>query len=463
MKTTNLTFKKVRKTINRYGMIDPGDLIIVAVSGGPDSVCLLHLLKDLKDDLKFDLLVAHFDHGLRPDEDESETNFVCHLAASMHLPFETEKAFSLNRAETGSIEEKARDARYMFLEGVMKKRGAQKIAVGHNLNDQAETVMMRLLRGSGPAGLAGISPYRDHKIIRPLIEIQREEIFSYLSSRDLSFVVDSTNLETRYLRNEIRLKLMPLLQTYQPRLAEHLGHLAEDLREEDRYIERQVEDWILRNAGLRPNGDIIIPVSTFVHLPRPLRNRVTRQLLKRVKKNLRRIDRVHILGVHHLAKGQRPQSVLSLPEGLTIKKRYSRLIFSGRQEERSDDFQYLLKGPGTIYIRELDRSISLFELEPGAVSNLEDSPCVSYFDAGKVTYPLIVRNFKAGDRFVPLGMTGHKKVKDFFVDLKIPYEMRRSTPILLTRDVPIWICGYRIDERYKVTQDTKKILKATLE
>ena len=455
--------KKVRKTISRYGMIDPGDLIIVAVSGGPDSVCLLHLLHDLKDDLKFDLVVAHYDHGLRPDEDESETKFVGCLAASMNLPYETGKAVALNKVETASIEEKARDARYAFLEKVMEKRHAQKIAVGHNLNDQAETVIMRLLRGSGPSGLAGIPPYRDHKIIRPLIEIKRGEILTYLSSGDLSFVLDNSNLETRYLRNEIRLKLMPLLRTYQPRLIEHLGYLAEDLRDENRYIEQQVEDWVLKNTDLWPNGDVVIPVTAFVRLPRTVRNRVTRQIMKKVKKNLRRIDRVHILGVNTLAKGPKPQSALTLPDGFTIKKRYDRLIFSGGPEKRLDDFHYLLGGPGTTHIREIDRSISLFELKTGMVSSGEASPWISYFDADKLTYPLIVRNFKPGDRFVPLGMVGRKKVKDFFIDLKVPSEMRRSTPILLKGDVPIWICGYRIDERYRVTPDTKNILKATLE
>jgi tRNA(Ile)-lysidine synthase len=463
MKSTNPIIKKVRNTIFRYGMIHPGDLIIVAVSGGPDSVCLLHILYDLKDELKFGLVVAHYEHGLRPNEDESETTFVRRLAASMNLPYETDKAVALHKAEIASIEEKARDARYAFLEEVMQRLNAQKIAVGHNLNDQAETVIMRLLRGSSLPGLSGIPPYRDHKIIRPLIQIQRKEILSYLSSRDLSFVLDSSNLETRFLRNEIRLKLMPLLRTYQPRLIEHLGYLAQDLRDEDRYLAQQVEDWVLRNADLKPNGDVIIPVSAFVRLPRPIRSRVTRQILKKIKKNLRRIDRVHIVGVYNMATNPKPQSSLRLPEGFTIKKRYDRLIFSGGLEKASGDFHYLLDGPGTIYIREIARSLSLFELKPEKVLNREESSWISYFDADKLSYPLIVRNFKPGDRFVPLGMTGHKKVKDFFVDLKIPSEMRQSTPLLLTGDTLIWICGYRIDERYKVTPDTKKILKATLD
>lgn len=444
-------------------MIDPGDLVIVAVSGGPDSVCLLYLLHELRDELNFDLVVAHYDHGLRPDEDESETQFVHRLAESMHLPCETEKALSLNSGKTASMEEKARDARYGFFEKVMDKCHAQKIAMGHNLNDQAETVIMRLLRGSGPSGLAGIPPSRDHGIIRPLLEIKREEILSYLESRKLSYVLDSSNLETRYLRNEIRLKLLPQLLTYQPRLIEHLGQLADTLRNENRYLEKQAGEWVMKRAESRPNGDVCIPISHFTHLPQPLRNRITRLILKKVKKNLRRIDRVHIIDVYKLAMSQKPQCALTLPDGLTVKKRYDELLFSAGLEERIDPFFYRLDGLGTTYIKEIGRSISLVELESRTGSNWEASPWISHLDADKLSYPLILRNFKPGDRFVPLGMAGHKKVKDFFIDLKIPSEMRGATPILLCKDRPIWICGYRIDERYKITPDTKKILKVTME
>ena len=454
--------QEVKKTISRYGMIDPGDLVVVAVSGGPDSVCLLHLLYELRDHLKFDLVVAHYDHGLRPDEDEDETQFVRRLAESMNLPYETEKAHSLIGGDAASIEEKARDARYAFLEKVMDSLQAQKIAMGHNLNDQAETVIMRLLRGSGPSGLSGIPPFRERKIIRPLIEIKREQILSYLTSRKLSYVLDSSNLETRYLRNEIRLKLMPLLLTYQPRLIEHLGQMADTLRNESEYLEQRAEDWVRKEAKLWSNGDVAIPISPFIRSPQPLRNRIIRQILKKVKKNLRRINRGHILDVNRLAEGPKPQSTLTLPGGIGVKKTYYKLLFSASLKEKTGPFYYRLDGPGTTYIREIDRSISLYELENRGVFTREDSPWISYFDAGKLTFPLIIRNFKPGDRFVPLGMTGHKKVKDFFIDLKIPSETRRATPLLLSKDRPIWICGYRIDERFKVTPDTKKILKATM-
>ena len=455
------TMKKIRGTISRYEMINPGDLLVVAVSGGPDSVCLLDILHELMDTLKIKLVVAHYNHGLRQGEDEFETRFVHDLATSMNLPFQTEKSSLSMEGSTASLEEKARNVRYEFLEKVRDRYHAQKIAVGHNLNDQAETVLMRLLRGSGPPGLSGIPPCRDNTIIRPLIETKREEIESYLKARGLSYATDSSNYETRYLRNKIRLELMPLLMEYQPRLIEHLGQLAFILRGENKYLELQAEDWVARMAELTPNGDIFIPVSSFITLPQPVRNRVTRRLLKR-KKSLRRIDQGHIQSVYKLARGKKPQGMLNLPNGLTVKKIYDRLAFTEGIERKSNDFHYLLDGPGTFYLERIDRSISLVEMNGESNLSLGNHRWTSYLDADKLQYPLVIRNFRPGDRFVPLGMTGHKKIKDFFMDLKIPSDMRALTPILLSENTPVWICGQRIDERFRVTHVTKRILKVVI-
>ena len=456
------TINKIRKTIFRHSMIDPGDLCIVAVSGGLDSVCLLDILHKLKDELEIKLVVAHFDHGLREGEDEAETQFVQRLASSMNLPFETEKASSIIEGGTASVEEKARNARYAFLEGLTDRFHAQKIAVGHNLNDQAETVLMRILRGSGPSGLAGIPPCRENTIIRPLIETKREEIESYLKARDLSYVIDSSNLQTSYLRNRIRLELMPLLLEYQPRLVEHLGQLADILRDENRYLEAQAEDWVIREAELGPEGDISIPIPPFINLPQPLRNRVSRQILKKIGKNLRRIDYGHIESVYELARSKKPHGILDLPNGMTVKRTYPRLAFRVGAEQKPNEFHYLLEGYGTYPLKEIGRSICLEEVGPDVDLNVEDHEWTAYLDAGKLQFPLVLRNFRPGDRFVPLGMTGHKKIKDFFIDNKIPSEMRVLIPILVNQDIPVWICGHRIDDRHKVTSKTKRVMKVTI-
>lgn len=462
MNSVRDTINKVRETITNCAMIDPGDLLIVAVSGGADSVCLLDILHELRDEFRIKLMVAHYDHGLRQAEDEPETQFVDHLAASMALPFETEKGALLKAGSTASMEEKAREARYRFLERLKTRFNAQKIATGHSLNDQAETVLMRFLRGSGPSGLAGIPPLRDDVIIRPLIEVKREEVESYLEARGLTYVTDSSNFEIRYLRNKIRLELLPLLLDYQPRLVEHLGQLSTILRDENDYLEREARNWVKKEAELTAEEEILVPVSSFIKLPQPVRNRVTRSLLMKIRKNLRRIDQGHIKSVYRLALNKNPQGMINLPDGLTVKKTYDRLAFTIGAKPKSRDFSYSLEGPGTLFLERISRSISLVEIKGGVDFKLGDSTRTAYLDADKLLYPLIVRNFRPGDRFIPLGMEGHKKIKDFFIDLKIPSGTRSLIPILMSQGTPVWVCGYRIDERFKVTPETKKILEVTI-
>jgi tRNA(Ile)-lysidine synthase len=453
--------KGVQETITAHGMLDRGDRIIVAVSGGPDSVCLLHILHALRADFSIDLVVAHYDHGLRPGEDEGETRFVRRLARSMNLPFESAGWASSDRHKVSSLEERARDARYAFLEEIRVRRQAQKVALGHNLNDQAETVLMRLLRGSGSAGLAGIPPMRNGTLIRPLLNLKREDIISYLDLRQLSYVTDSSNLQAEFLRNEIRLDWMPRLLKLQPRLLEHLGHLADVLRGENRYMEHQGMEWVRRRAETLTEDEIVVPIRPFLELPAALRNRVIRTILGTVKKDLRRIDRSHIRAVYDLAAGEKPQGRLSLPRGLSVERTYDTLLVTRMPRGKASAFHYALEGPGETYIAEIGRSVTISQLRgrPDRMKNA--APGTAYLNGDRLHFPLILRNIKPGDRFIPLGMSGHMKVKDFFMNLKIPLKERASTPILFHGDKPVWICGLRIDDRFKVTEDTKRILKAT--
>jgi tRNA(Ile)-lysidine synthase len=440
-------------------MISDGDCVIVAVSGGPDSVCLLHLLHELMDELDIHLVVAHFDHGLRPAEDETETAFVRRLAESLKLPFETAKGHLLAKKARGSREEVARNARYAFLERVRRKHKAQKIALGHNLNDQAETVLMRLLRGSGTSGLTGIPPFRDNNIIRPLIEIKRPEIEHYLKSKKLASVTDSSNLKTDYLRNKIRLELMPLLEVHQPQLAHLLAQTAKILRDEDAYLDRITEGWLNRNMERSPHPPFKVPIPSFLALPVALRRRVIRNVIGMVKKDLRRISWHHIEAIQHLAQAEKPQAVLNLPGRLTVKRAYDDLIFPASVSRKPRPFHYTFDGPGAYDLDEIGRRLSIEEIRSRKGLRLRGSRWTAFLDAEKLSFPIILRTFKAGDRFIPFGMKGHKKLKDFFVDLKVPLERRYSTPLLCSGDIPVWVCGFRIDDRFKITTETKKVMK----
>jgi tRNA(Ile)-lysidine synthase len=459
------TIKKIRGTISRYEMVEAGDKVIVGVSGGPDSVCLLDVMKTLSGELNISLMVAHFNHGLREGEDEAETRLVEEIAESMGLPFETEKASHLSRDDP-SLEERAREARYAFLERVRERHGSRKIAVGHNKNDQAETVLIRLLRGAGPSGLAGISPVRDSGIIRPLIEVDRQEVIGYLDARGLSYAHDSSNTDTRYLRNRIRLELLPRMRDYQPQIIEQLCRLSNIIRDEDAYMESLASDWAGKEVeeGSNGKGDISVPLASLARLPGPLRNRVIRILLKKVKGDHYPMEHDHIASVLGLLDNcQRPQSTIDLPNGIVARKRYDSLHFTLRPPKRVGSYTYNLDGPGTYYVEAIRQTLRLEEAERGDEDIFGGgSAATAYLDAGKLQYPLVIRNLMPGDRFTPLGMKGTKKVKDFFIDLKVPSEIRASTPILTCRNSIVWVCGYRIDNRFKVSPRTEKILKIAM-
>ena len=452
---------KVADTISRNRMLGRGDRVVAAVSGGGDSVCLLDILYRLKDSFVIDLVVAHFDHGLRPGEDESETQFVGSLAESLSLPFETKRAGPGLRTGSSSLEERAREARYRFLEEVRKGAKAQKIALGHNLNDQAETVLMRLLRGSGPSGLAGIPPCRGEKVIRPLIELTREEIDAYLGKKGLTYVSDPSNLDTRFLRNRIRLELLPQLKKCQPRIVEILGKTAEIMRTDETWLEEKAEAWINDVAAEMANGKVSIPLSSFATLPETLKNRVIRQGLRRAGGNLRRVGFRHVEAINRLAAGGRPQARVDLPNGVTAKRVYDTLILTRKDVKALPDFCYSIGGPGAFHLQSLESTVTLEEMEKGSLSDMEASPWIAFLDAGCIDYPLMVRNFRPGDKFVPLGMEGHRKLKDFFIDLKLPSEIRQRIPILACKDTLLWVCGLRINDRFKVTSETRRVLKVS--
>jgi tRNA(Ile)-lysidine synthase len=419
------------------------------------------VLYRLSDQFGLQLVVAHFDHGWRPQEDERETELVRSLALSLGLPFEMEKSLSRMKKGRLSLEEYARNRRYEFLERVREKHLANRIALGHHLHDQAETFLMRLLRGSGVSGLAAIPPTRDN-VIRPLIETTRHEIELYVRNIGLSFATDSSNLNVDLFRNRIRLELLPLLLQYQPRLVEHLGETTSSLREESEFLDSLSAEWIGKEAGLVSNQKISIPLQPFLALSAVLRKRIIRKILITVRGSVRRIGRNHILAIDQLAGSTQPQGRLSLPDRLIVKRTYDCLHFIREDEGTAEGFCYCLDGPGTLFIREIGKFLNVAVRDKGEKWSPPVSPWSAVLDAEKACFPLVVRNFRPGDRFVPLGMKGHKKLKDFFVDLKAPFEVRRTTPILLQQDTPVWVAGYRIDERFKVIPTTRLVLEAKL-
>ncbi len=457
---------QIKKTIHRHHMLARGSRVVVAVSGGPDSVVLLDVLKRLQEFYSLNLLVAHFDHGLRPEDDDAETRFVASLAASRGLAFVTEKCTSPFPKSGKSLEEAARDRRYAFLKRAKTVHAAETIALGHTLDDQAETVMMRLLRGSGPKGLSGIPPVRYPGIIRPLIDVTRKDIEAYIARRNLEVMIDPSNREKRYLRNRIRLELLPLLETYQPRIAQVLGQTADIMREETRWMEQEADRWIDLHAETRESDTRVLSLKSLTALAPALQNRVIRQVIQRVQGGLRRIQMRHVASVKGLAEG-RPQARINLPNDVLVERSYDDLLFKKRHNrlENPEGIEVYGRfyGPGVFTLNTVPCTVAIHELKREAVPSVKHtSPWVAHLDGDRITYPLVMRRMAPGDRFVPLGMTGHKKIKNFFVDRKIPSHIRKSLPLLCRDKDLVWVCGLRIDDRFKVRASTKKLVRISL-
>jgi tRNA(Ile)-lysidine synthase len=453
--------KRVKSTILKHQMIQSGDRVVVAVSGGPDSVCLLDVLSRLREAMPMSLFVAHLNHGLRPDEDQRETEFVNRLAASRGLPCRV-GCLSHLRLSDPSLEDKARDSRYRFLEEARRAFSAQKTALGHTLTDQAETFVMRLLRGSGSHGMGAIPPRRDNRFIRPLIEIPRDHILSYLARRGLDFMEDSSNRDPRFLRNRVREALFPVLKSFQPKAVEILGHTADLLREDETWLAEKARDWVTRASLSANEEEVRLRASAVAALPPALMNRVIRYAVSLVKGGLWGISSRHVASVRGLAMSRKASAMVNLPGEVTARRVYGQLILTRFRKEEADPFSYRVERPGTYRLERLGCAFRFQELEGPGLFIRPPSANTAFFDAEKIAYPLVIRNVRPGDRFVPHGMAGRKKLKEFFIDRKIPREMRSRLPLLVQGEAVLWVCGHRTDDRFRVRPETRLILRVDL-
>ncbi len=452
----------LKKTIQKYGMLTPGDKVVVGVSGGADSLALLHSLSEIRAGLGLSLIVAHLDHGLRPGG-EKEAAFVRRAARKMGAPFYYRKADvrAWREEKRLTIEEAARDLRYAFLLECARASGASRIALGHTADDQAESVLMRLLRGSGTRGLSGIPPVRDGIFIRPLIEVTRAEVESFLRERKAAFLHDPSNDSDQYLRNRVRHELLPLLRRYNPRIRQSLVQMADLFREEEGFWREHLEEVFPRIARAGTRGKLVLDIPSLAAQPRPVRLRCFRLAVEKIKGNLLRMSLAHFLAMESLVLSRGPNKSLRLPGGLSVTKAYQDLTFAGGGEKAAP-FAYPVAAPGYVEIREIGKGME-FQVEPrGKKALRKDSPTVARLDFDTLSFPLTLRSFRPGDRLQPLGMAGNKKVKDLFIDCKIPACRRKQIPILCKGDRILWVAGVRMDHRARVKPGTKKILRVEL-
>jgi len=454
------------KTIQKYSMLADGDHVVVGVSGGADSLCLLHLLHALKDRWHLRLTVAHLDHMLRGEESRKDAEFVRGIADGLGIPCVVEQrdVRAYKEKKNLSLQEAAREVRYAFFMDVLRKCDAHKIAIGHHADDQAETILMRLLRGASLRGLTGIPPVRDGIIIRPLIEVTRREIEEYLQEKNISYIRDTSGSEQHYLRNKIRHGLMPLLQKeYNPQIVKAFTSMAETLRADSDMLEDVVEQAV---AGClaQGRGEMRCSLDLLKKYSPSLRGRMFRTMISRLKGDTRALSFKHIDAVCRLAEGQGPSRLVLLPGGWCVRREYDSLIFTRRSRNKNAYCYSFDTIPESMHIEELGRTI-FFSIEdrlPDADALKKSGGDVALLDYGAVAMPLVVRNWLPGDRFYPLGLGGSKKLQDFFTDSKVPRRRRAGIPVLLFQDKIAWVCGCRIDERFKIGPATAKIIRVRL-
>ena len=453
--------EKAARYIEQHRLLERGDRLLVAVSGGPDSLCLLHVLRALAPRYDLDLIIAHLDHGIRP-EARREAEAVRSLAAAWSLPFEG-AAIDVPAYRSGrrvSASEASRIVRFRFLLEAAKKHGAGKIALGQQLDDQAETVLFNLLRGTGPDGLAGILPRRSYgpvELIRPLLGITRREIERYCLDHKLEPARDASNLKTDYTRNRIRLELIPYLEKrYNPNLKTSLAQLASLAAADRELLGSEARKMFVEVAGWKKDR-LIMKRAALNALPEALRGRVAyRALLEFVPG--KRISRRHVEQLLRLAEKPGPSRALPLPGGAQACSNYEQLILSPERIGPGGGFPDMpLQIPGWTRLPGRCAGVEAFFSDPAGLK-WPPQPHQAYLDYDSLPGPLELRSRWPGARFHPQGAPGAKKLKDFFIDQKIPRRRRDSCPLVTSGSKVVWVTGVRIAHPYRITGNTTNVL-----
>lgn len=482
---TSRFVQQMHRFILQHAMIENDETVLVAVSGGTDSLALLYGLHALRVQLNCHLHVAHLNHGLRPDAD-ADAEFVRQHATRLKLPFtgNTVELPRLIKQWNLSVEAAGRKARYQFYENVAKEICATKVALGHHKDDTAETVLMNLLRGAGATGLKGIAPVREVPcdmgssqatpfIIRPLAGFTRQEIEAFLASMSLTPRHDSTNTDKRYLRNRIRHELVPLLErNYNPNIKIGLSRTAEVLGAESEYLDTAAREAFeacrlgqrrseseARDLSPTAPVNLVLDRVVFLQYHIALQRRILRHSISEMLGQVSDFYFQHCEAILNLTTGDAPNAVLPLPNGLQFRRAYQQLIFE-RKPGETGDFAYPLVVPGKTFISALNAEITvhLGDILPSDGIHLPDSRFEAVFDYEAIHLPLTVRNRRQGDRFQPYGMRGTKKIKDFLIDAKVPRCERDSLPMLIHGDEILWLIGYTTSERFKIQPQTRKYL-----
>ncbi|MBC2582590.1 tRNA lysidine(34) synthetase TilS [Clostridium sp. DJ247] len=456
--------ENVLSTIKKHKMFDEGDKILVAVSGGPDSVALLNILYRVKDDLNITIYAAHVNHGLRGKESDEDEEYVRNFCSELNIEFMSKRVDidKISKVKNISCESAGREARYEFFEELKRKLGLQKIAIAHNLNDQAETVLMRIMRGTGVEGLVGIKPVRDKIFVRPLINSTRDEIEAYCRENNLYPRIDKTNLEPIYSRNKIRLQLIPYIkENFNKDIVQGLNRLADSARVDNEYLDMISKEKYKKYCDISTEK-IIISKEAFLE-NEAIITRMLRLALYNFLGYLYNFEKVHIYDIIRIQSHATGKKI-NLPNNICVINNYGHIYILKNKKEniKSSQREYKLH-IGRNQLDDIKLKVNIKLVNKQEIANINKQDLVKYFDYDKIKENIILRYRKDGDRFMPSGMKGHKKLKDFFIDLKIPKERRENIPLICFGNEIGWIIGYRVSEIFKIDKYTQNILQISVE
>ena len=436
MTTANDLHTRITAAILKNQLFKPGDTLIVGLSGGADSTALLDLLATLSA-FPLRLVAAHLNHCLRGTGSDADEQFCRELAAHYNIPFESRRVDvkAMANRESLNLEDAGRRARITFFDDLFTTWQAAAVVLAHHADDQAETVLMRLLRGSGMSGLAGM-PWRNGRgYIRPMLDITRVEIETYLAERRLKWREDISNLDITFLRNRIRHELLPLLERCNPAVRKTLATTAGILSEEDALLDaltRQAAEKVCRFSETDATCDIPLLKSH----PPALQRRIIRLSLSKVAGNLEYITHRHLENILQMVSAARPNLRISLPQNLVAVKEYDTLFIGFPEKNQPGSKEIIISGPAVYQLPDGSSMRIEISIPPVNPVGIAATAC---FDGDRVPFPWHVRTFRAGDRIQPLGMNGRKKVKDIFIDEKIPFARRAVTPLVFCGSELIWV------------------------
>jgi tRNA(Ile)-lysidine synthase len=446
--------QKVQSTIEAHALIDSGSRVLAAVSGGPDSTALLSILGRLSSELRFELAAAHFDHRIRA-ESERERVAVERFASSLGIQVFLGSKDVPRKARMGrlGLEEAARNERYRFLEKTAKEYGAGAVALGHTRDDQVETVLHRILRGTGWRGLIGMQPRRGI-FIRPLLDCGRRELIMYLRSRRISYVIDSSNKDNRFYRNRIRNRLLPYLRKdFNPAVDEALLRLRAGALEGWHLLEAPIS---ARIPKLRRDGTVIIPL-------RELEGSSDFEIYLMIDLILRErfgifqdIERTHFDAAKRLIRSAQSGRRLRFPHDVILLKEQRNLAVMVERAESSATGMIVVPGPGRYELPQWNLSL---EVETVTGSGIEHRWSDLEVFLAKVRFPIRARSRREGDRVAPFGMRGRKKLSDLYIDRKTPLRMRDRYPVFEDADGILWVPGLVTDERTRITGRTRRAVR----